>query len=145
MSHICESVLLMGQQRQGRVAIPPGPWSQAVAAALSAIVDARQGKRDQFTADSGISRGRLPKLLDARQAWYLEDIERACQTLGLDVVGFLSGLDVPKSQPRSSDEVAAQRERRAATVGEPRQTPGTKVAKRRRRKPAQPEPESGEA
>ena len=112
----------MGQQRQGRVAIPPGPWSSAVAARVAAIVDAREGKRDQFAIDSGISRGRLPKLLDGRQALYLEDVESVCDALGIDVLAFLADLDVRESHPRSSDELAAQRKRRRERVRPPRNT-----------------------
>lgn len=74
--------------------IDPGPWSLAVAARISAIVDARTGRRDQFKTDAGFS-GRLAKLLNGERAWYLEDVERACVALGLDVVEFLGSLGVP--------------------------------------------------
>lgn len=83
----------MGKQRQGRVQIEPGPWSAAVAAAIAALVDAREGKRDRFQQEAGFS-GRLAKLLNGERAWYLEDVERACNALDLDVVEFLASLDV---------------------------------------------------
>lgn len=84
----------MGQQRQGRVQIEPGPWSLAVAARIAEIVDAREGKRDRFQQEAGFS-GRLAKLLNGERAWYLEDVERACAALDIDVLEFLGSLGVP--------------------------------------------------
>ena len=60
---------------------------------MAALVDARPGRRKQFALDAGFS-GRLAQLLNGERAWYLEDVERACEALGLDVVGFLESLDV---------------------------------------------------
>lgn len=60
---------------------------------IATLVDAREGKRDRFQQEAGFS-GRLAKLLNGERAWYLEDVERACDALGLDVVTFLAGLDV---------------------------------------------------
>lgn len=79
--------------RGRRAQIVPGPWSLAVADAIAALVDARPGRRKQFAIDAGFS-GRLAQLLNGERAWYLEDVERACRALGLDVVRFLSELDV---------------------------------------------------
>lgn len=64
-----------------------------MAAAIAARVDARDGKRDRFQQEAGFS-GRLAKLLNGERAWYLEDVERACDALGLEVVDFLASLDV---------------------------------------------------
>jgi len=83
----------MGKQRQGRTQIEPGPWSRAVSTAFASLVDARPGRRDKFKTDAGFS-GRLAKLLNGERAWYLEDVERACDALGLDVVEFLGSLEV---------------------------------------------------
>lgn len=60
---------------------------------MAALVDARPGRRKQFALDAGFS-GRLAQLLNGERAWYLEDVERACRTLELDVVAFLEGLEV---------------------------------------------------
>lgn len=75
------------------MAIKPGRWSLAVGREMSIRVDGRDGKREQFRRDSGISKGRLPKILNGDQAWYLEDVDVACGALGLDVIDFLSSLD----------------------------------------------------
>lgn len=83
----------MGARGRGRAQIVPGPWSTAVAAAIAAVVDTRPGRRRQFAIDSGFS-GRLAPLLNGDRAWYLEDVERACATLGLNVIDFLDSLQV---------------------------------------------------
>lgn len=84
--------------RGRRAQIVPGPWSRAVAEAMAAIVDNRPGRRRQFALDSGFS-GRLAQLLNGERAWYLEDVERACRTLDLDVIEFLDGLKVDQVPP----------------------------------------------
>lgn len=70
----------------------------AVARAIAELVDARPGRRKQFALDAGFS-GRLAQLLNGERAWYLEDVERACDALGLDVVAFLDSLEVD-TRPR---------------------------------------------
>lgn len=86
--------------RGRRAQIVPGPWSLAVSRAIAELVDARPGRRKQFALDAGFS-GRLSQLLNGERAWYLEDVERACAALGLDLVGFLAGLEVkPATQLR---------------------------------------------
>lgn len=84
--------------RGRRAQIVPGPWSLAVARAMSDLIDARPGRRKQFTLDAGFS-GRLAQLLNGERAWYLEDVERACAALGLDVVQFLESLKVAPVPP----------------------------------------------
>lgn len=84
--------------RGRRAQIVPGPWSLAVARAMAELVDARPGRRKQFSLDAGFS-GRLAQLLNGERAWYLEDVERCCQVLGLDVVEFLDSLDVAEPAP----------------------------------------------
>ena len=81
----------MSEKGAGRVKIEPGPWSLAVAARLSQIVDSRPGRRDKFAEDAGFST-RLNQLLNGQRAWYLEDVERACAALDLDLVTFLDSL-----------------------------------------------------
>lgn len=78
----------------------PGPWSCAVAEAMSALIDAREGRRKKFQADAGMST-RLSQLLNGERAWYLEDVERCCRVLGLDVVVFLQSLNVEIAPPLS--------------------------------------------
>lgn len=97
VAHLCD-YLVMVATRRGRVQIEPGPWSLAVAEALSALIDARPGRRDRFAKEAGFS-ARLSQLLNGQRAWYLEDVERACSVLGLDVVAFLASLDVAAYEP----------------------------------------------
>lgn len=78
---------------KGRKQIVPGPWSLAVAAAMAERIDHRPGRRKQFQIDAQMS-SRLSQLLNGERAWYLEDVERACHTLGLDVADFLQSLEV---------------------------------------------------
>jgi hypothetical protein len=84
--------------RGRRAQISPGPWSLAVARKIAELVDARPGRRKQFALDAGFS-GRLAQLLNGDRAWYLEDVERACRTLDLDVVEFLDSLNVDTAPP----------------------------------------------
>lgn len=79
--------------RGRRAQIVPGPWSLAVSRAIAQLVDERPGRRKQFALDAGFS-GRLAQLLNGERAWYLEDVDRACTALGLDVVDFLDSLEV---------------------------------------------------
>lgn len=84
--------------RGRRAQIVPGPWSLAVARRVAELVDARPGRRKQFAIDAGFS-GRLAQLLNGDRAWYLEDVERACAALDLDVVAFLDSLEVGAVAP----------------------------------------------
>lgn len=81
-----------------RQQIVPGPWSRAVAEAMSTLIDAREGRRKKFGTEAGMST-RLSQLLNGKRAWYLEDVERCCRVLGLDVVAFLASLDVEHAAP----------------------------------------------
>lgn len=81
----------MGERRKGAAKIEPGQWSLAVAARLSQMIDARPGRRDKFAEEAGFST-RINQLLNGQRAWYLEDVERACLALDLDVVEFLDSL-----------------------------------------------------
>lgn len=65
---------------------------------MAQLVDARPGRRKQFALDAGFS-GRLAQLLNGERAWYLEDVERACHALGLEVVAFLDGLQIAAEPP----------------------------------------------
>lgn len=60
---------------------------------MSQLIDKRPGKRKQFQIEAGMST-RLAQLLNGNRAWYLEDVDRACQVLNLDVIKFLDSLDV---------------------------------------------------
>lgn len=81
----------MGERRKGAAKIEPGQWSLAVAARLSQMIDARPGRRDKFAEEAGFST-RINQLLNGQRAWYLEDVERACLALDLDLVDFLDSL-----------------------------------------------------
>lgn len=81
----------MGERRKGAAKIEPGQWSLAVAARLSHLIDARPGRRDKFAEEAGFST-RINQLLNGQRAWYLEDVERACLALDLDLVDFLDSL-----------------------------------------------------
>lgn len=74
----------------------PGPWSQAVAAAMAEAIDSREGKRDRFSEEAGFS-SRLSALLNGKRSWYLEDVERACAALGWDMAEFLAEVDPASS------------------------------------------------
>jgi hypothetical protein len=60
---------------------------------MSDLIDHRPGRRKQFQIDAQMST-RLSQLLNGERAWYLEDVERCCRVLNLDVVAFLDGLNV---------------------------------------------------
>lgn len=93
VAHICDTRDMEKRSGPGRVQIQPGPWSLAVAEAMSQLIDKRPGKRKQFQIEAGMST-RLAQLLNGNRAWYLEDVDRACQVLNLDVIKFLDSLDV---------------------------------------------------
>ena len=88
----------MTERRNGRIKIEPGPWSLAVSARLSQIVDNRPGRRRGFTEEGGFST-RINQLLNGQRAWYLEDVEQACSVLGLDLIEFLDSLAVGTPHP----------------------------------------------
>ena len=88
----------MTEKGAGRVKIEPGPWSLAVAARLSQIIATRPGRREGFAEEAGFST-RLNQLLNGQRAWYLEDVERACTVLGLDLVAFLDSLQEGTPHP----------------------------------------------
>ena len=90
--------LYMGERRKGAAKIEPGPWSLAVAARMSQIVDNRPGRRRAFTEDGGFST-RINQLLNGQRAWYLEDVEQACSVLGLDLLDFLDSLAEGTAHP----------------------------------------------
>lgn len=104
VAHICDTGDMEKRSGPGRVQIEPGPWSLAVAEAMRELIDNRPGKRKRFQMEAGMST-RLAQLLNGRRAWYLEDVERACQVLGLDVIEFLESLHVatPKLQAVADD------------------------------------------
>jgi hypothetical protein len=88
----------MGERRKGAAKIEPGQWSLAVAARLSQMIDARPGRRDKFAEEAGFST-RVNQLLNGQRAWYLEDVERACLALDLDLVDFLDSLQEGTPHP----------------------------------------------
>lgn len=89
----------MGERRKGAAKIEPGLWSLAVAARMSKIVDARPGRRDKFAEEAGFST-RINQLLNGQRAWYLEDVERACSVLELDLIDFLESLQEGTEHPQ---------------------------------------------
>lgn len=100
---MCDPVC-MAPQRKGRTKVIPGAWSLAVAEAMAAVIDTREGRRDRFAEEAGFS-SRLSQLLNGERSWYLEDVERACTVLGWDVAAFLDEVNPTSKRPSAPSEV----------------------------------------
>lgn len=96
----------MGKSRQGSAKMLPRLWSLEVASRLAPVIDARAGRRRQFAKDSGISEGRLSKLLNGNSAWYLEDVDTFCRVLGLDSSRLIDELMATVTVTLSADAYA---------------------------------------